>query len=99
MSENKEITKDDVLYVADLARLNVSEEEIDSIQSAFQDVVNFVGQLSEIDTEGVEPTNHAIAVSNVFREDEVQPSYDRAKMLSNAPSQEAGCYTVPKVIE
>ena len=55
--------------------------------------------LSEIDTQSIAPTNHAMKVQNVFREDIIKPSYDRDDILKNAPSQEGGCYLVPKVVE
>ena len=56
-------------------------------------------QLSSIDVEGVKPTAHILNIQNVFREDIQQPSYDRELILKNAPSKDAGCVSVPKVVE
>ena len=87
------ITTEDVKYVAKLARLKVTDAE------AMESIINFADMLAELDTASVAPTNHAMQVQNVFREDVVTGSYDRADILKNAPAQEAGCYLVPKVVE
>ena len=93
------ITKEQVKYVANLARLNVSEAEADELCTQMADIITFADALSEVDTEKIEPTNHAIKVENVLREDVVRPSYDRDEMIKNAPMKQAGCYAVPKVVE
>ena len=93
------ISKEDVLYVANLARLNVNDDEADKLAEEMADIINFADMLSEVDTKDVEPTNHAMKLENVFREDVVTGSYDRELILRNAPSKEAGCYSVPKVVE
>lgn len=93
------ITKEQVKYVANLARLNISEEEAQRLETEMADIITFADTLSGIDTEGIEPTNHAIRVENVLREDENRESYDRDALLSCAPSKQAGCYSVPKVVE
>ena len=62
-------------------------------------IVQFAEVLNEVDITGVEPTAHVLNIHNVFRKDEVKPSYDRDLLISNAPSKEAGCYSVPKVVE
>lgn len=93
------ITTDDVLYVAKLARLNVTEDEAVKLAGEMESIITFADMLSETDTSSVAPTNHAMEVQNVFREDVVTGSYDREKILKNAPSQESGCYLVPKVVE
>ena len=62
-------------------------------------LVDFAGQLEEIDTEGISPMAHVLPVQNAFREDVVQPSFDRAALLANAPSAEEGCLSVPRVVE
>lgn len=93
------ITKEQVKYVANLARLNVSEAEVDELCTQMADIITFADALGEIDTAGIEPTNHAIKVENVLREDVVRPSYDRDEIIKNAPMKQAGCYAVPKVVE
>lgn len=93
------ITTEDVKYVAKLARLNVTDAEADKLTEEMESIINFADMLAELDTASVAPTNHAMQVQNVFREDVVTGSYDRADILKNAPAQEAGCYLVPKVVE
>ena len=93
------ISKQDVLYVANLARLNVTDEEADKLANEMGSIIDFADMLSEVDTRGIEPTNHAMKMENVFREDVITGSYDRELILKNAPSQESGCYSVPKVVE
>lgn len=93
------ITTDNVKYVAKLARLNVTEDEAVKLANEMESIITFADMLSEIDTSSVAPTNHAMKVQNVFREDKVTGSYDREAILKNAPSQDEGCYLVPKVVE
>lgn len=93
------ITTDQVKYVANLARLNVTDAEAEALSAQMADIITFADALSEIDTTGIEPTNHAIKVENVLRKDKVKPSYDRDELLKNAPSKQAGCYTVPRIVE
>lgn len=93
------ITTDEVKYVANLAKLYVDESEAEKLTSEMESIINFADMLAEIDTESIAPTNHAMKVQNVFREDVVTPSYDQKDILKNAPSQEGGCYLVPKVVE
>ncbi len=93
------ISKEEVLHVAKLARLKLSEAEALTLAHDMESIIGFADKLNELDTEGVVPTAHAIPMSNAFREDVVKPSYDREAMLKNAPSAEDGGYTVPKVVE
>lgn len=93
------ITTDDVKYVANLARLNVTEDEAQNLAKDMESIITFADMLSELDTESVAPTNHAMKVENVFREDVVTGSYKREDILKNSPSQDSGCYLVPKVVE
>ena len=93
------ITTDEVKYVANLAKLYVDEAEAEKLTTEMESIINFADMLSEIDTESITPTNHAMKVQNVFREDKVEQSYSQADILKNAPSSEGGCYLVPKVVE
>ena len=63
------------------------------------DIAGFVEKLNEVDVTGVNPTAHAVDKYNVFRQDELKDSYNREAILKNAPSKEAGCISVPKVVE
>lgn len=93
------ITTEEVKYVANLARLNVTDEEAETLRAQMADIITFADALSEIDTAGIDPTNHAIKVENVLRSDTVKKSYDRDELLKNAPAKQAGCYTVPRIVE
>ena len=89
---------EDIEYIAKLAKLKLTEDEKDRLVTQMGDIVEFANKISELDTEGVKPTNHILDVKNVFREDEVKPSYDREDILKNAPKKEAGCIVVPSII-
>ena len=89
----------DVRYVARLARLELSEEEVARFQAQLSDVLTYVEALRRVDVSGVEPTAHASAVFNVFRADEVQPSFRPAEALANAPKQGNDLFVVTKVLD
>ena len=92
------ITKDEVLYVADLARLNLDDAAIDKFAGQIGEILDYVDKLNEVDTNGVEPTSHAISLTNAFREDEPREHLEREKALANAPEKEDGNFVVPKVV-
>jgi len=92
------ITRADIEKVSLLARLQLTEDEIESLTSELGQIVAYVDQLSEVDTEGVAPMAHAVEVSNVFSSDEVKPSLPREKALANAPSHNERGYLVPPVL-
>jgi len=89
----------DVRYTAQLARLNLSEQEIAKFQAQLGQVLEFVEKLGAVDVSGVEPTAHAFAVQNVFRADDARPSFPASEALANAPRSANGLFIVPKVIE
>jgi len=93
------ITQKDIEYVANLARLEVKKGEIAEVTRKMEFIVELANKLSEVDTSDVTPTNLSIDLVNVFREDEVRPSYSQEEMLENAPTQEQGCYAVPNTFE
>ncbi len=93
------ITREDVEHVAELARLDLSAGEKETFIAQLNDILTYVNKLNELDTAGVEPTSHVIPMSNVFREDEVRPSYDRALVLQNAPDESHFFFKVPRIIE
>ena len=88
-----------VRYVAQLARLDLSDAEIEKFQSQLGQVLAHVEQLGRVDVSKVEPTAHANAVTNVFRKDEARPGFTQDTALSNAPRSANGLIVVPKVIE
>lgn len=93
------VSKDEVRYIAKLSKLNVGDEKLDKMTSDLSSIVEFANNLSTIDIDGVRPTAHILDIKNVFRKDEVSDSYDREEILKNAPESQAGCISVPKVVE
>ncbi len=89
----------DVPYVAQLARLNLSEEEISKFQPQLDQMLSYVEQLSELHVEGIEPTAHATLQTNVFRTDQVLPSLKTNEALENAPKKVNDLFVLPKVVE
>jgi aspartyl-tRNA(Asn)/glutamyl-tRNA(Gln) amidotransferase subunit C len=92
------ITKDEVLYVADLARLDLDEASIDKFAGQIGKILEYVDLLNQVDVTGVKPTSHAISLTNAFREDEQKEPLDRDLALANAPAKEDGNFIVPKVV-
>ncbi|MCX5835976.1 MAG: Asp-tRNA(Asn)/Glu-tRNA(Gln) amidotransferase subunit GatC [Deltaproteobacteria bacterium] len=93
------ITKEEVEHVAHLARLEFTEEEKEKFTSQLNDILMYVDTLNQIDTTGVEPRSHAIALHNAFRDDRVGESLDSGSSLANAPDARGPFFRVPKVIE
>ncbi len=92
------LARADVEKVALLARLELSEDEVDRLTSELQQVVAYVDQLAEVDTDGVEPMAHAMEISNVFADDVVRPSLAREDALANAPHHNDEAFLVPAVL-
>ena len=92
------LSREEVAKVALLARLRLSPEELDRMTSQLRQIVEYVEQLRELDTEHVEPMAHAVELRNVFASDDVQPSLDREQVLANAPKRDDECYRVPAVL-
>jgi aspartyl-tRNA(Asn)/glutamyl-tRNA(Gln) amidotransferase subunit C len=95
----QKISREEVLHVARLARLSFSPEEIERFTEQLSDILSYMEKLQELDTEDVEPTSHVLPITNVFKEDEVHPSWKRERMLAGGPSVEHGHYKVPKIVE
>ena len=93
------ITKDKVMTVANLARLDMDEDSIDRFAEQIGTILEYVDTLNRVDTHGVIPTSHAIYLTNAFREDIEAEPFDREMSLANAPEKEEGNFIVPKVIE
>jgi len=91
------ITIKDVEHVAKLARLALTEEEKAKFAPQLNAVLEYVNELNEVDTTGIEPMAHSIKISNVMREDEVKQEFTREEMLKNAPEEEDGFFKVPKI--
>ena len=89
----------DVEYVAKLARLEVTNQEKEKLTAQLNDILLYIDQLNELDTTGVAPMSHAIAVTNAFREDKVAESLGTQRALANAPDARGEFFRVPKVID
>jgi aspartyl-tRNA(Asn)/glutamyl-tRNA(Gln) amidotransferase subunit C len=92
------VTHEEVIKIANLAGLSFSPEEVDRMTHELNRILEYMDKLNELDTTGVEPLHHVLDMKNVFREDEVQPSFPREQVLSNAPDAVDGYFRVPKVI-
>ncbi len=91
------ITREDVLHVARLARLELAGDEVEQMREQLSAILEAVGKVAELDLEGVEPTAHPLDLVNVLAEDEPRPSLPREKALANAPDPEDGFFGVPAV--
>jgi aspartyl-tRNA(Asn)/glutamyl-tRNA(Gln) amidotransferase subunit C len=89
------IEREQVLHVARLARLELSDEEVEKLASELSGILEHVEHIGELDLDGVEPTSHVIALQNVLRPDEPRPSWDRDEVLESAPDPAAGAFRVP----
>ena len=92
------ITRVDVEKVALLARLQLTDAELETLTEELGQIVGYVDQLSEVDTTGVEPMAHAMEVNNVFTTDAIQPSLPREEALASAPHHNQRGYLVPAVL-
>ncbi len=92
------ITRDAVAHVARLARLEMSDADLDTFVPRLQQVVAYVEKLAELDLADVPPTAHVLPLRNVMREDAVAPSLERDKALQSAPGARDGCFEIPAVI-
>lgn len=91
--------KIDVSYVAELARLELSDAEKALFQEQLGKIVDYVEKISEVDVKDVEPMMHGRRLVNAFREDVVRPSMDRETALKNAPKRVGDEFLLPKIVE
>jgi aspartyl-tRNA(Asn)/glutamyl-tRNA(Gln) amidotransferase subunit C len=89
------IDRDQVLHVARLARLRLSEDEIGKMSHELSTVLDHIEKISELDLEGVKPTSHVVELENVLRPDEERQSTPRERVLQGAPDVAAGGFRVP----
>jgi aspartyl-tRNA(Asn)/glutamyl-tRNA(Gln) amidotransferase subunit C len=92
-----QITREEVLHVANLARLALTEEEVERFRGQLSAILEAVGKVSELDLAGVPPTSHPLDLVNVLAEDEPQPCLLREAALANAPETDGGFFAVPPV--
>ena len=92
------ISSEDIARVAHLARLALRPDEIETMTHEVGRILTYIDTLNELNTEGVIPTSHALAITNAFREDAVVPSLAREEALKNAPRRNKEAFVVPKII-
>ena len=93
------ITEQQVREVAQLSRLNLTDEEVSGFASQLSSILAYVDKLNELDTDGVEPLAHCLPVSNVFRLDSPGKPLDRQRALQNAPHRDEQFFRVPPVLD
>ena len=94
-----QITPDLIKYLEKLARITLTEDEEKKVGNELQDILTYIDMLNELETDGVEAMSHCFPVTNVMREDEVQPSMSADEIVANAPESQDGCFVVPKTVD
>ena len=92
------LTQKEVEYVADLARIQVSEAEKEQLSHQLSSILTYMGELNQVDTEGISPLASVASQANVLREDEVRESVPQDSAIGNAPATQDGMFQVPKII-
>ena len=95
----QEVSKEEILHIANLARLNLEEDEIEKYRENLQDILNFANVVNNAPVEGLDVTIGANEEKNVFRKEEINVFEDTESLLQNAPSQEQNMFKLPKVIQ
>ncbi len=93
------LSRDDVTKTAQLARLHLSEAEVDALTGQLRSILDYMAVLEELDVDSIEPMVHAVELSNVLRQDELRPSLPRVAALANAPKTDGKYFLVPAIIE
>ena len=93
------LTREQVLHIAQLARIGLSEEDVARFQEQLSEILKHFEALQELDTEGVPPTSHPLPLESVMRPDRVRPSLSREEVLANAPLADEDAFRVRAVLE
>jgi aspartyl-tRNA(Asn)/glutamyl-tRNA(Gln) amidotransferase subunit C len=93
------LSREEVQHVARLARLHLSDEELERMREQLDAILAYVDKLRELDVEGVEPTSHAVPLVDVMRADAVTPCLSQEAALANAPDRAGEFFRVPRIIE
>jgi len=93
------LSRDEVRHVAQLARLDFSDEEEARMAEEMSQILDYVEKLDELDTSGVPPMSHILDVTNVYRDDEIDERIDQEQALEPAPETDKGYFAVPKVVD
>ena len=92
------VSKDDVAHLAALSSISLSDDQLTALTVDLENIIGYIEQLQELDTDGVEPTYQLTGLSNVWRNDEIKPQLEREKLLQLAPAQLDNQVKVPKVL-
>ncbi len=93
------ISKEEVKYIANLARLGLDDKEVDHFQAQLEGILEYIDKLRKLDVSGIAPMAHVLDVKNVYRPDVVKPSIDPQDVLKSSPAKQGNFFKVPKVIE
>jgi aspartyl-tRNA(Asn)/glutamyl-tRNA(Gln) amidotransferase subunit C len=93
------ISREEVAHLARLARLEVTDDELDAFAGQLDVILESMKTLADVDTDGVQPTSHAVPLVNVFREDQPQPSLPRDAVLAGAPDTAEDRFRVPRILD
>jgi aspartyl-tRNA(Asn)/glutamyl-tRNA(Gln) amidotransferase subunit C len=93
------ISRDEVAHLARLARLAVTEDELDTFAGQLDVILRAVARVGEVAADDIPPTSHAVPLTNVFRADEPRPGLTQQQALSGAPAVEAGRFRVPRILD
>lgn len=93
------ISKEDVKYIANLARINLADDEIQPLAKDLESILDYITQLEKLNVDNVPPTSHVLSLKNVYRDDEVKPSLTQDEALSIAIAELKGAFKVPQIIE
>ena len=93
------ISKDTILKIANLAKISISEDQIEKLESEISSILNWVDTLNEVDTENIEPMSNSLTNFLQMREDIVNDGEKGSQILSNSPAEDKNFFVVPKVIE
>lgn len=95
----KLLSRQEVLKIARLARLRLTEDEIGLLQKDLNSILEYINKLQQLDTSNIPPTSHVLDIINVFREDEVKKGLTEDEVFKNAPDYEQSHFKVPRVVE
>lgn len=93
------ISRDEVAHLASLARLALTDDELDRYAGQLDVIITSVARVAEVAADDIPPTSHALPLTNVMREDEVRPSLTQEQALSGAPAAEQGRFRVPRILD
>ncbi|HLQ71314.1 MAG TPA: Asp-tRNA(Asn)/Glu-tRNA(Gln) amidotransferase subunit GatC [Bacillota bacterium] len=95
----RKVTKEEVMELANVARLSVTDDEVTSFETYLNDILTYADEMNELDTADVKPTTHVLDLTNVMRKDEATEQLTQDEALKNAPSHKDGQFKVPSILK